>query len=523
MNCKKLLSGLLVGALCLSTIPASVFAAGEEADAPEGPVTGDITEENPIKTTEDGFQYYVNEAGKITINGYNGYEATINIPATIEDKDVSTIAYSAFANKPWITAVTVPETVGAIEDNAFRGCVSLSSLTLPKGLTHIGPYAFSHCALADTSAFEGLTALETPELDLNDNVLTDISGLAGLNVAIVDLSGNPELTDISALYQMSALIRADLTGTGVTGAAVWESTAYADETLPSTVVGSEKDLTLSPAILFDGTTIDSDVVYTSDNEKVAVVEGQTLKYTGAGTAAITATYKEDAKTAKTFKVTIGASEGTIKDIQEGVRNELAIGDTTLAVILPEGFFTDYPELKGSDLVVKSIADRAAVEEAIKNDKALGEKYELFQLFDFSFVKDGKALPFEAKENGKKVAVSFTLTPEQIEKYIDFGCFFVDGKALSTVDGLSVKDGYASIDLGHFSTYAFVGKTGDMPGPVPTPTPAPSDNNGKTGNNGASSNVNTGVVTDPATAAFLSSGMLILAVAGLIALRKRSFF
>jgi hypothetical protein len=47
--------------------------------------------------------------------------------------------------RPWITNVTIPETVTSIGDEAFRDCILLSSITIPESVVSIGYSAFSHC------------------------------------------------------------------------------------------------------------------------------------------------------------------------------------------------------------------------------------------------------------------------------------------------------------------------------------------------------------------------------------------
>ena len=45
-----------------------------------------------------------------------------------------------------ITDLTIPESVTAINDYAFKGCTGFRSVTIPSSVTKIGSYAFSECS-----------------------------------------------------------------------------------------------------------------------------------------------------------------------------------------------------------------------------------------------------------------------------------------------------------------------------------------------------------------------------------------
>ncbi len=66
-----------------------------------------------------------------TVNSYVGTSTTMWIPTYIGDIPVDTIPASAFASKPELLKVVVPETVTSIGLGAFKGCVSIEDITLP--------------------------------------------------------------------------------------------------------------------------------------------------------------------------------------------------------------------------------------------------------------------------------------------------------------------------------------------------------------------------------------------------------
>ena len=69
--------------------------------------------------------------GTVTITGYTGGDIVVVIPDTIEGRSVTVIAENAFADKTFIEAISVPDTVLSIGKGAFKGCKSLKSLRTP--------------------------------------------------------------------------------------------------------------------------------------------------------------------------------------------------------------------------------------------------------------------------------------------------------------------------------------------------------------------------------------------------------
>ena len=147
---KNLLAGILAIAMmlsCASGMPLEVHA--EE--------NGDYT-------------YTVNEDGNsVTITKYAGKGEEVNIPSEIEGKKVvsigekafmgcssltsvtipngvTDIGYFAFSDCSSLTSVTIPASVKNIEETAFSGCSSLTSVTIPDSVTSIGSMAFANCS-----------------------------------------------------------------------------------------------------------------------------------------------------------------------------------------------------------------------------------------------------------------------------------------------------------------------------------------------------------------------------------------
>src|SRR5438874_1711673 len=92
---------------------------------------------------------YTNINGTITITGYTGTAAVVTIPSTIDGLPVVTIGNgveSAFYGTN-VTSVIIPNTVIDIAAEAFRGCYTLTNVTLGQNVKSIGNYAFDQCLL----------------------------------------------------------------------------------------------------------------------------------------------------------------------------------------------------------------------------------------------------------------------------------------------------------------------------------------------------------------------------------------
>ena len=104
--------------------------------------------------TVDGIHYVVliddENVKYITIIGYTGSSINVVIPSSInvdgEDMPVKAIASNAFYNNDTITSITIPDGVTKIGSSAFEGCSSLTSIHIPNSVTKIGSSAFEGCS-----------------------------------------------------------------------------------------------------------------------------------------------------------------------------------------------------------------------------------------------------------------------------------------------------------------------------------------------------------------------------------------
>ena len=94
--------------------------------------------------------------GEVTITDCD-IDATgeLVIPETIEGNPVTSIGNYAFAFCRSLTSITIPDGVTCIEQRAFWGCSSLTSITIPDSVTSIGEGAFFSCTSLTSITFEG--------------------------------------------------------------------------------------------------------------------------------------------------------------------------------------------------------------------------------------------------------------------------------------------------------------------------------------------------------------------------------
>lgn len=99
-------------------------------------------------TTEDGLYSWIikNSApDEIAIIGYNGAEAELVIPTTINGKTVTAIASWAFYGNTTLTKIVIPNTVKTIDEFAIHTCSSLKTVIIPSSVVNVGKYLFMNC------------------------------------------------------------------------------------------------------------------------------------------------------------------------------------------------------------------------------------------------------------------------------------------------------------------------------------------------------------------------------------------
>ncbi len=174
---KKTLSLILALVLCLS-LCACGNASSEQSRNPQMGQTGNP----PAMSASQELAYELVSAEHPGGEGYivcgvgNCTDSKIVIPSTYKGKSVTGINDNAFRECKWLTSVTIPDSVGYIGECAFYNCSELTSVTIPASIRYIGLYAFSYCS--------GLTSVTIPDgvRTIRVGAFADCSGLTSVTI-----------------------------------------------------------------------------------------------------------------------------------------------------------------------------------------------------------------------------------------------------------------------------------------------------------------------------------------------------
>ena len=95
--------------------------------------------------TYGDFQYQVNGDGTVTIMEYTGNGGDVAVPSMINGRNVTVIYNGAFHECETLTSVTIPYGITAVNDLAFVNCKSLISIVFSESVTFIGENVFTGC------------------------------------------------------------------------------------------------------------------------------------------------------------------------------------------------------------------------------------------------------------------------------------------------------------------------------------------------------------------------------------------
>ena len=105
---------------------------------------------NSVLADTFGLFTYTDNGTTVTITGYpQTATGAVEIPASINGKLVTHIGSGAFKDCSSLTSVTIPDSVTHIGDNggpgSFQRCTSLASVTIPEGVVSLEYSTFSSC------------------------------------------------------------------------------------------------------------------------------------------------------------------------------------------------------------------------------------------------------------------------------------------------------------------------------------------------------------------------------------------
>lgn len=150
----------------LWTLRDALYRKLQQGEAPGEPRTSKLrfgTGIGPVRPGEPqrdeplGREYFLvrpNENGSCTITGLaKNCGASLNIPAKIDGMPVTEIGTKAFSGRHAIVTVTLPKSLVCVRPFAFYGCKSLQKVRLPDGVELWGK-AFGSCGALSNVIFD---------------------------------------------------------------------------------------------------------------------------------------------------------------------------------------------------------------------------------------------------------------------------------------------------------------------------------------------------------------------------------
>ena len=151
----------------------------EDALILDVPNTSYIIEDKEVKYSEEpkiGSKYIIYKSSngqKINPSNIHTFNASL-ISNKYDDfglisfnDSLTVIGFGAFRGCTSLTSITIPNSVTSIGDEAFYACSSLTSVTIPNSVTSIGGGAFSGCSSLTSITCE---ATIPPTLGLSNNL-----------------------------------------------------------------------------------------------------------------------------------------------------------------------------------------------------------------------------------------------------------------------------------------------------------------------------------------------------------------
>ena len=139
--------------------PGPIFDANK-ATLTFSSATGEITKE--MLTSYRDIAKKISIPDGVTSIGEDAFLGCISLTTITIPDSVTEIKKGAFWHCWGLTKITIPNSVTAIGGSAFAGCTSLTSITIPNSVTKIGPSAFKGCrSLTSITIPNGVTEIRS--------------------------------------------------------------------------------------------------------------------------------------------------------------------------------------------------------------------------------------------------------------------------------------------------------------------------------------------------------------------------
>lgn len=137
------------------TMPNTIETIGKEAFFGCSGLTSIIIPKNVISVGAGAFTGCTNitrvvwnakNCTDLYRNGFSPfYDSRLRVTSFIFGNEVEYIPYLLCCNMPWLTCITIPNSVIVIEEWAFAKCSNLTHITIPNSVRMIGNNAFNSC------------------------------------------------------------------------------------------------------------------------------------------------------------------------------------------------------------------------------------------------------------------------------------------------------------------------------------------------------------------------------------------
>jgi len=151
---KKALAIFLSAVMIQSAVMTTAISVSAEEETPSEQIVVDvlddpeIPEDEPIVTPDEqlfGDWSYLETDDCVMVLKYSGKDATVEVPAYIDDKPVVAVGDCTFKCNRTMQTVVIPDSIVTIGNGAFRNCTALENIEGGYGVTKIGNRAFEGC------------------------------------------------------------------------------------------------------------------------------------------------------------------------------------------------------------------------------------------------------------------------------------------------------------------------------------------------------------------------------------------